>query len=107
MCWDTSMQTLARNAGGTGSQLPVIVQNACQKCFSSQRALEAEIRFSSIWLPSGHKPMASISAVTALRSHATFLRGVVGATYTSEASRSLAGGCVARSLRRVALCVAI
>ena len=51
--------------------------------------------------------MSSISAVTALRSHATFLRGVVGATYTSETSRSLAGGCVARSLRRGVLCVAI
>jgi len=51
--------------------------------------------------------MARISAVTALRSHATFLRGVVGATYTSEARKSLAGGCVARLLRRGALCVAI
>jgi len=47
--------------------------------------------------------MARISAVTALRSHATFLRGVAGATYASEASRSLAGGCVTRSLRRGAL----
>ena len=51
--------------------------------------------------------MARISAVTALRSHATFLSAVDGATYTLEAFRSLAGGCIARSLRRGALSVAI
>ena len=51
--------------------------------------------------------MARISAVTALRSHATFLRGVVVATYSSTACRSLAGCCVTRSLRRGALSVAI
>jgi len=111
MCWHTSMRTLARNARVTGSQLlnvwPIIGQNPCRNCFSSRSALEAETRFSSIWLPSGRKPMAPISAVTALRSHATFLSDVVGATYTSEAFRSLAGGCVTRSLRQWALSVAI
>jgi len=44
--------------------------------------------------------MARISAVTALRSHATFLRCVVGATYNSTTSESLVGCCVKRSLHR-------
>ena len=51
--------------------------------------------------------MARISAVTALRSHATFLRGAVGATYSSTTYSSLSGCCVTRSLRRGALSVAI
>jgi len=51
--------------------------------------------------------MARISAVTALRSHATFLRGVMGAAYASGLSRSLNGCLVTRSLRRGVLSVAI
>jgi len=35
--------------------------------------------------------MACISAVTALRSYATFLRGGIGATYASTASKSVVG----------------
>jgi len=90
----------------------------------SSRTFEAQTRLSSIYLPSGRKPMARISAVTALRLHATFLRGVVGAvtalrlhatflrgvvgtTYTFTSSRSLACCCVTRSLRRGALSVTI
>jgi len=74
---------------------------------SSRSALEAETRLRSVCLSSGCKSMARISAVTALRSHTTFLRGVVGATYTFTASRSLVGCCVTRSLHRGALSVAI
>ena len=73
----------------------------------SSRTFEAQTRLSSIYLPSGRKPMARISAVTALRLHATFLRGVVGTTYTFTSSRSLACCCVTRSLRRGALSVTI
>jgi len=95
ICWCTSMRTLARSARGTGPQLlkvwPIIGQYPCWNFFSSQRALEAEAWLSNICLPSGRKPMARISAVTALCSHATFLRGVIGATYASTASISLAG----------------
>jgi len=41
-------------------QLPSL-QYACWNCFSSQSALEAEARLSSVCLPSGCKPMARIS----------------------------------------------
>ena len=50
--------------------------------------------------------MARISAVTDLRSHATFRRGVMGAAYASGAFRSLTGCLVTRSLRLGALSVA-
>ena len=49
MCWHTSTRTLARNAGGTGSQLLnfllIIGQNPCRNCFSCRSALEAETSF--------------------------------------------------------------
>ena len=110
MGWCTSIRTLVCNVG-TESQVlnfcPIIGQHPCRNFLSSQRVLETETQFSSICLPSGCKPMARISAVTALRSHATFLRGVMGAAYASRASGSLAGRLVTRSLRRGALSVAI
>jgi len=59
---------------------PIIGQYPCRKTFSSRRVLEAETRFSSICLPSECKQMARISAVTVLRSHAAFLRGVMSKT---------------------------
>jgi len=100
MGWCSSIRTLVCNSGVTGSQLlkfcPIIGQYPCWNFFSSQRVLEAETRCSSICLPSGRKPMALISAVTALRSHATFLRGVMVAAYACGASKSLAG-CLATS----------
>ena len=51
--------------------------------------------------------MARISAVTALHSYATFLRGGIAATYASAASKSVAGCLVTRALRRRVLSDAI
>jgi len=44
--------------------------------------------------------MAHISAVTALRLYATFMRGGMGTTHASTASKSVAGHLVTRALRR-------
>jgi len=51
--------------------------------------------------------MARISAVTALRLHVTFLKGVVVVTPASAASKSLDGCRVMRPLRREMLSVSI
>jgi len=100
------MRTLARSAGGAGLHLlkvwPISGLYPCRNFFSSLSALDAKTLYSSICLPSRRKPMARISAVTALRSYATFLRGGVGATYASTTSKIVAGRLVTCALRRQA-----
>jgi len=104
-----SPDSITRSASETESQLlnvrPSIGQYPCRNCFSSLRAIEDEPHRSSVRLPSDRKPMAHISAVTAVCSYATFRRLLVGATLTSTPSRSLAGCRIIRPLRRKVLSV--